>query len=246
MTSTKDGLNLKEMNQWALISFTLLGFIIGYGLNEVIDGASSAPSDSGSPTIAANPTPTPSAPRPAGAALDNPADADDDAFLGKKNAPVTLIEFTDYQCPFCSRHATQTSPQIIKEYVDTGKVKYVLRDFPLGFHSNAQKAAEATECADDQGKFWEMHDKLFENTQALDVASLKSYASALGLNSSKFDDCLDSGKYEQEVKDDMADGQASGITGTPGFVILDKKGKGTKLSGAQPFAKFKEALDAAL
>lgn len=240
------------MNQWALISFTLLGFILGYGLNELIDGAAFGTANGDSPTVVADnkptptPTPTPAAPRPVTTPVANPADADDDPFMGEEDAPVTLIEFTDYQCSFCKRHSAQTIPQIKKEYVDTGKVKYVLRDFPLGFHPNAQKAAEATECADDQGKFWEMHDKLFENSQALDVASLKQYAKDLGLNSSTFDNCLDSGKYEQEAKDDMADGQASGITGTPGFVLIDKDGKGHKLSGAQPFAKFKEALDTAL
>ncbi len=250
MDSTKSGLNLKEMNQWALISFTLLGFILGYGLNEIVDGSMLGSSNGEAPAVVADnnptPTPAPTAPRPVTTPIANPADADDDAFLGKKNAPVTLIEFTDYQCSFCKRHSTQTIPQIKKEYVDTGKVKYVLRDFPLGFHPNAQKAAEASECADDQGKFWEMHDKMFENSHALDVASLKKYASDLGLNSATFDNCLDSGKYAQEAKDDMADGQASGITGTPGFVLIDRDGKGHKLSGAQPFAKFKEAIDGAL
>lgn len=92
-----------------------------------------------------------------------PPTVDDDAVKGDANAPVTIIEFTDYQCPFCSRHFEQTFGQIESEYIDTGKVKYVVRDFPLGFHPNAQKAAEAAECAGDQGRYWEMHDQLFSN-----------------------------------------------------------------------------------
>lgn len=237
-----DSLNLNNRNQWALISFALIGFIVGYGANEVI-----GPSVATEPTAAViQPTPTPTAPRPTAVPVAAAADADDDPFLGKKNAPVTLIEFTDYQCPFCARHFTNTFDQIKKEYVDTGKVKYVVRDYPLGFHNNAQKAAEATECADDQGKFWEMHDMLFGNQQSLDTASLKKFAIDLGLDSGKFDDCLDSGKHEAEVKKDFADGSAAGITGTPGFILLDKNGKGKKISGAQPFSSFKASIDAAL
>ena len=235
----QQNLNLSNHNQWALISFALIGFIVGYGANEVINPSSAAIT---SPTAAvAQPTPTPTAPRPTAVPVAAAADADDDPFLGKKNAPVTLIEFTDYQCPFCKRHFTNTFDQIKKEYIDTGKVKYVVRDYPLGFHNNAQKAAEATECADDQGKFWEMHDKLFENQHALDIASLKQNAVDLGLNTGEFNDCLDSGKHEAEVKKDFADGSAAGITGTPGFFVNDKK-----LSGAQPFASFKAIIDAEL
>jgi protein-disulfide isomerase len=124
-----------------------------------------------------------------------------------------------------------------------GKVKYVQRDFPLppSMHPNAQKAAEATECADDQGKFWEYHDLLYANQNALDVASLKSYAAQLGLDTATFDECLDAGEQTAEVQKDYQDGQSYGVGGTPAFFI-----NGQLVSGAQPFALFQQVIDAAL
>ncbi len=180
---------------------------------------------------------------PAPAAPDARVDvsADDDPFLGDADAPVTIIEFSDYECPFCGRFFAQTLPEMKREYIDKGLVKLVYRDFPLSFHPNAQKAAEAAECAGDQGKYFEMHDKIFENQQAIGVANLKAYAADLSLDTAAFNDCLDSGKFAQEVKDDFADGQAAGVSGTPSFFINDKK-----LVGAQPFEAFKAVIDAEL
>jgi protein-disulfide isomerase/plastocyanin len=166
---------------------------------------------------------------------------DDDAVKGDENAPVTIIEFSEFQCPFCGKFFEETYPQIVKNYVDTGKVKYVFRDFPLDFHPNAQKAAEAAECAGEQDKYFEMHDLLFANQDALDVASLKSYAKKLKLNTADFDECLDSGAMADEVAKDLADGQSYGITGTPGFFI-----NGKMLSGAMPYEAFEAEIEAAL
>jgi protein-disulfide isomerase len=187
------------------------------------------------------PSPTPSAAQPSPPAAKVEASADDDPAKGKRDAPVTIIEWSDFQCPFCAKFFTQTLPQIEKEYIATGKAKLVYRDFPLSFHQYAQKAAEAAECADDQGKFWEMHDMIFENQDAISVDDLKGYAEELGLDTEAFNDCLDSSKYEGEVQKDMADGQAAGVSGTPGFVI-----NGRLIVGAQPFSSFKQAIDAAL
>jgi len=163
---------------------------------------------------------------------------DDDAVKGNPDAPVTIVEFSDYECPFCGRHFKQTYPQIVSEYVDTGKVKIVFRDFPLGFHAKAQKAAEAAECAGKQGKYWEMHDKLYENQDALDIENLKQYAKELKLDTNKFNACLDSGEMEDEVQADMDEGSNYGVTGTPAFFI-----NGRLLSGAQPFSAFKQIID---
>lgn len=163
---------------------------------------------------------------------------DDDAVKGDSNAPVTMIEFSDYECPFCGRYFQQTYPQIVKEYVDTGKVKIVFRDFPLSFHENAQKAAEAAECAGEQGKYWEMHDKLFKNQNALEINSLRQYAKELGLNTKTFDDCLDSGKMASEIQKDFEDGQDAGVSGTPAFFI-----NGISITGAQPFEEFKKIIE---
>jgi protein-disulfide isomerase len=230
---------------WFAVSMGLLGLIVGYALATGLGGGIALPS-AGNPPIAQGGTDNPVVP-PTPTNL-KPAAPDDDEVKGSASATVTLIEFTDYQCPFCSRHFQQTVPEVIKNYVDTGKVKYVVRDFPLGFHPNAQKASEATECAADQGKFWEMHDKLFNSqgewsnsTTAPDT--FKKYATDLGLNAGTFGTCLDSGKHAEEVKKDMADGQASGIDGTPGFWILGPDDQTKQISGAYPYATFQAAFD---
>ena len=179
-----------------------------------------------------NPTPS---------AIDIEALLDDDAVRGDKDAPVTIVEWSDFECPFCARFFEQALPSIEEEYIKTGKVKLVYRDFPLSFHTNAQKAAEAAECAGEQGKYWEMHDLLFAQGVQGGVAGFKQYAKTLGLNTAKFDTCLDSGAMAGEVQQDMADGAAVGIQGTPGFIV-----NGKLVSGAQPFAVFKQVIDAEL
>ncbi|MDO8494395.1 MAG: thioredoxin domain-containing protein [Deltaproteobacteria bacterium] len=161
--------------------------------------------------------------------------ADNDPFMGPENAPVTIIEFSDFQCPFCGR-ARPTINQILETYKD--KVKFVFRDFPLSFHKDAFKAHEASHCANDQGKFWDYYKKLFESQTALGVDNLKKYASEMGLDSKQFDECLASGKHTQEVQNDVKDGAEAGVSGTPAFFV-----NGIMLSGAQPFASFKELID---
>jgi protein-disulfide isomerase len=166
---------------------------------------------------------------------------DDDSIKGQADAPVTIVEFSDYECPFCARFYSQTLQQIDEEYIQTGKVKLVYRDFPLSFHPQAQKAAEAAECAGEQGMYYEMHDMLFERGVSGGVTSFKAYAAEIGLNTADFDNCLDSGAMADEVKKDFADGQAAGIRGTPGFII-----NGEVISGALPFENFKQVIDAKL
>jgi len=179
---------------------------------------------------------------------------DDDPAFGSKNAPLTLIEFSDFQCPFCRLFWRDTLPQITKEYIDTGKLKFVYRDFPLSSHPAAEPSAQAAECADDQGKFLAMHDKIFQEqakqgqgTVQFTSQDIKTWASQIGLNTLKFNQCLDSGKYADEVEKDLADGSAAGIEGTPGFFIgkSDSSGviNGTLISGAQPFSAFKAVID---
>ena len=161
-------------------------------------------------------------------------------FIGPEDAPVTIVEFSDYQCAFCGRHFRQTLPQLLREY--EGKLKYVLLNYPISsIHPFAQKAGEAAECAFDQGKFWEYHDTLFQNQRALGVDSLKQYAVDLGLNTTEFDTCLDSGAKTALVLGDFQDGQRYGVTGTPTFFI-----NGQPLVGARPFDSFKRIIDAAL
>jgi protein-disulfide isomerase len=169
------------------------------------------------------------------APLEVGADATGDPFIGGSDATVEIVEFSDFQCPFCAR-TVPTVKQILDEYGN--QVKIVYKDFPLSFHQNAQKAAEVAECADDQGSFWEYHDVLFANQASLDTTSLKKYAQDLGLDTGQFNECLDSGKHTQEVLEDFNEGRSLGISGTPTFFI-----NGRKLVGAQPFSAFKAIID---
>jgi len=160
---------------------------------------------------------------------------------GEKDAPVTIIEFTDYQCPFSRRFAKEVLPQIEKNYIQTGKVKFYFRDFPLSFHQYAQKAALAARCANEQGKFWEYHDKIFQNQQNLNEENLKKWAKELDLDLDKFNQCLEEEKYKKEVEKDFANGQSAGVRGTPTFFV-----NGKIIRGAQPYDQFKKAIDEAL
>lgn len=176
------------------------------------------------------------------------ATPDDDPVQGKTTARVTLIQFLDYQCPFCKRHFDDTLPLIRKNYIDTGKVKFVVRDFPLTFHVNAYAAAEASECADEQGKFWPMHDLLYEEQSlwmdAPDPTEVfAAFADEIGLDESEFLACIESGDMADEVSDDLEDGSASGISGTPGFWILGPNGQAKQISGAYPYETFNDAFE---
>jgi protein-disulfide isomerase len=154
---------------------------------------------------------------------------------GPKNAPVTIVAWSDFECPFCSR-AVPTLEQVEKEY--KGKVKIAFKHQPLPFHANAKAAAQASMAAHEQGKFWEMHDKLFANQRALDRESLEKYAAELKLNMTKFKTDMDSGKFDKQIEADMADGASKGANGTPTFFI-----NGRTLVGAQPFDAFKKVID---
>jgi protein-disulfide isomerase len=179
---------------------------------------------------------------------------DDDPIKGSNDAPITIVEFSDFQCPFCSRFHIQTFPLILKEYVDTGKVKFVYRDFPIqNSHPNAFPAAAASECAHEQNNYWEYHNALFErqaiwnNLEISDsINTFKKFAIELGLNEDQFNSCLDSGKYIEEINKDLKDGTNYGITGTPGFLIGNEKNGFVKLTGAQPFEAFKKIIDSQL
>lgn len=161
--------------------------------------------------------------------------ADDDPSIGPAGAKITVIEFTDYQCPFCGR-ARATVNKLLENYKD--HLRYVLRDFPLSFHRDAFAAHVAAQCANEQGKYWEYNKILFNNQTALKVESLKQYAAEAGLKTPEFNQCLDGNKYASEVQKDMDDGMKAGVSGTPSFFI-----NGVMLSGAQPFENFKEIID---
>ncbi len=168
--------------------------------------------------------------------------------LGSADAPITIVEFSDYQCPFCKRHFANTLSALQAGYIDTGKVRYVFRDFPLdSIHPYARKAAEAARCAGDQGKFWDMHDMMFANQGALMQDNLKRFARDMKLEGDAFDACLDGGKYAKTVEADVAAGSAAGVTGTPKFFIGKAKSDGMMaavvIKGAQPVAAFSQVID---
>ena len=164
---------------------------------------------------------------------------------GDANAPVTIVEFSDYECPFCGRFFLETLPLIEEKYIKTGKARLVYKDFPLNsIHLNAQKAAEAARCVEEQKKdegYFKMHDLLFKNQQELSVENYKKWARSLGVVGTKFDKCLEDGKFEGAVLNDFVYGQSLGVTGTPAFFI-----NGKLISGAQPYSVFEQMIDAAL
>jgi protein-disulfide isomerase len=174
----------------------------------------------------------------------------DARFKGDAAAKVTLVEFSDYQCPFCARHVTQTIPQIDRDYIRNGKVKYVFRNFPISsIHPQATKAAEAAECAGDQGRFWEVHDRLYRNQQKLSQTDLVAHARAENLNMGQFEQCLSTGQHSAKVRRDLIAGRAAGVTGTPAFYIgLTVPGDGEikavkVIKGARSYEEFRAAID---
>jgi len=183
--------------------------------------------------------------------------ADDDPYVGPKNAKVVVIEFSDFQCPYCGASegthqgliqqfkardpSWEAAVPKILELAEAGKIKFVYRDFPLSGHQYAQKSAEASECADEQGKYWDYHKMLFENQDALTNDDLKGYASDLGLDTDKFNECLDTGMMADEVRKDFSEGTSYGVSGTPAFFINDQE-----ISGAQPFSAFESIINSEL
>ena len=167
--------------------------------------------------------------------------------LGRSDAPLTMVEFTDYQCPFCGRFETATFPEIKKNYIDTGKMRLIVRDLPLeGLHPFALKAAQSVHCAADQGKFWEMKDLVFKNQNKLDADSLAGYAKDLALNGATFKSCMAEGKHLKEIADESKYAQSLGITGTPTFIIGKTTGdtvKGRLIVGALPFENFAAVIN---
>lgn len=171
----------------------------------------------------------------------------DDHVRGDFNAPITLVEYSDTECPFCKRfHPTML--RVLEEY--PGKVRWVYRHFPLTqIHPKAPKEAEATECASEQDKFWEYLDRLFEVTPSnnnLDLAELPKIAGSVGLNVAKFTQCLESGKYAKRVEQDLQDAISAGSQGTPNTILIDAEGEKTSISGAQPYENVKALIDSKL
>ncbi len=236
-------------------------FLGGYAIGSIGDNSDSLSADeikemiseieAKAPAPSLQPTQAPSQPS---APQIFQVSVDDDPFKGDPDAPVTVVEFSDFQCPFCSRFFTQTLPALEENYIDTGKIKLVYKDLPLdNLHPNARPVHIAAECADEQGKFWEYHDVLFENQaqwnrlNSADLGSqLNEYATSMGLNSASFDTCLSSQSMADEVNADLLASRQYTATGTPTFFIGNEENGFIKLVGAQPFSAFQAAIDAQL
>lgn len=183
---------------------------------------------------------------PSGPVEIDPAKIANAPVKGQATAPITIIEFSDYQCPFCERFYSDALPQIVTEYIDTGKAKLVYMNFPLSFHPEAEPAARAALCFEkvkggSDGAYYDYHNKLFENQVSLSEANYKKWARDLGANGAQFDSCFDSGEFADVIQAEMTYGQSLGVTGTPGFFV-----NGIPLVGAQPFSAFKTVIEAEL
>ena len=245
-----------NMLKGIIAAIAIATFIGGYSLGTLDNSNSGVSSEQLKEILSeinANPTPA-AQPSPSGAPAIIKVSLDDDPVKGNQNAPVTVVEFSDFQCPFCSKFYQETLSQLEDNYIDTGKIKFVYRDMPLdNLHPNARAAHIAAECADEKGKFWDYHNMLFEKQaewQRLPAAdfqtTLSQYATDLGLQSASFESCMKSQDIADEVNKDSLDATRYGATGTPTFFIGNEKDGFTKFVGAQPFTAFQAAIDAQL
>jgi protein-disulfide isomerase len=192
------------------------------------------PTDSDSTEPVPGPTPVSIAP------------ANDAMVLGDPDAPVTIVEFSDYQCPYCASYVANTWSQIRSEFIDTGRVRYVFKDYPLsGLHPRAPQAHAAARCAGDQGAYWGMHDRLFRDQSEWGSGSdpgtvFEGFAADLGLEANSFQTCLESGTWDDAVDGDVAEGASLGVRGTPTFFV-----NGYPLVGARPFELFEQVVELA-
>jgi len=224
-----------------LIAFLVIGYLIGKV--EALQKGTAAVVPAAAPVA-------PAAQQPGAPAVPNAADVLKKLTMGhfpakgNANAKVTVVEFADFRCPFCEKFFSDTEPQILKDYVDTGKVKFVFRNYAFLGPASAV-AANAVECANDQGKFWEMYDYLYKNQPPESDISMYTTdglttgaATTIGLNTDQFRSCLDTKKFDKNQAADLAEGQSIGVNGTPTFYV-----NGTQLVGAQPYAAIKAVID---
>jgi len=236
--SEKETITIEKATIWKFAFFAVLALFVvslftgGFGINAGTGNVVN--------TVTA-PTPT----GVAGASAVKITPSSDDPLLGDEDAKITVYEFSDFQCPYCSRAFTGAVTELKNSNAfKDGDVNFVYRHLPLNsIHPLAQKAAEASVCAQNQGKFWEYHDRLFLNQQSLDVASLKGHAVELGLNAADFNDCLDSGDGASKVAKDLKSATEAGGRGTPYFVVYNKdNGKTAVVSGAVPYVQIETAI----
>jgi protein-disulfide isomerase len=226
-------IHLRRSHLWVAAALLIGGIAIGFLIGRVT-------ADESQPVLYGLP-----ATQGDGAAAETPAagpvkvDTSGSPAQGPTDAKVTMVEFVDFECPFCGRFARDTLPRLRREYGD--RIRYVSRQFPLDIHPDAPGAARAAVCAQEQGRYWKLHDLLFAHQEALGKRDLARYAREAGLDMGRYASCVGSAAARAVVEHDLADGRSYGVTGTPAFFI-----NGRLISGAQPYSQFKAALDAAL
>jgi protein-disulfide isomerase len=257
--SNKDNITIKKSTFTKIIvggvaALMVASFFVGYNLGgggktlPVILGGGGAQSSLPS---GVQPLQIPSTPSQVTPVKVSSIALDSAPFKGMADAPIIFVEFSDFQCPFCQSFFSQTESQLLKAYVDTGKVKFVYKQFPMqDLHPNAREAALSSECANEQGKFWQYHDALFgnqttwANQNSTEVSNtFKKYASDLKLDTPSFNSCLDSKKYSSIVDKDSQEASSYGVTGTPTFFIGNDKNGYTQFVGVQPFPVFQQTID---
>ena len=234
----------RKTNWWMVSTFLLVGLVIGFGVAQIPyfqRGTAKQPD-------AVVKQEAPAQPVDVVLTADQIANLPADGFVfGEATAPITVVEFSDFQCSFCAKFFKNVLPLIEENYIKTGKVKLIYRDFPLDIHPEAYNAALAGKCAKEQGKFKEMHDVLFEKQQEWSASTtvqtvFKQYAKDASMNVKQFSDCVTAQKFATEVRKDFVDGAAVGVNGTPAFFV-----NGKLVSGALPYDKFfKPIFDAEL
>ena len=238
----------KMLFAFGLVSGIALTMIFGGGVNLSLSGDSD---DDTIIAVANDDDVEPSAAAPSNSVSSMPPITSDDHIRGDVDAPLTWVEYSDFECPFCARFAP-TMESMMEDY--DGEIKLVFRHFPLSFHNPlATTQAEATECANEYGgndAFWQMHDFIFDTTSSngngMDESELVEFAGELGINESTFQTCLDDDRYEDHIAEDMAGGSAAGVTGTPGSIFIDADGNAQLISGAVPYSQIQAIIDAAL
>lgn len=242
--------NSKNMSQTKTFVFGILagvlvlctiGFFIMLGV--FLKGDSNGSAGDNKVAVGNTVTPPPNGAQPAAPTKAPAVDEKNDHIIGGKNAKVTLIEYSDFECPFCGSFFP-TVKQALAEYGDDIRVVY--RHFPLSFHPQAQPAAEASECAAEQGKFWEFHDGLFANQSSLSASYYEVLAGEIGLNLGQFTDCVKSSKYKVKVQQQFAGGSAAGVGGTPHTFVVGPDGNAVTVNGAQPYANLKSAIESVM
>lgn len=235
-----------EIDRWSVISIALLivatSLLAGYFYGKTVSTNQLA-NNQAVPQIQDNTQPEQ---RPTQNFDAMPAVSEKDHIRGNKDAQVVLIEYSDFECPFCQRFHP-TMQQVMKDYGN--KVAWVYRHYPLPFHSKAQKSAEASECAAELGgneAFWKMTDAIYQKMPGIELSQLPQVAQEIGLNKSKFESCLNSGKHAGKVSEDMNGGTSAGVSGTPGTILISKSGKKEFINGAQPYEQVKAIIDGAL